>query len=1237
MASDELIDFDIIENSKENIQPLREGRSAKALAAVLSPNPSGMGSKDATLDGMKTLNDAIRAEYELELQSIDDADDPLDIYDRYVKWTLNAYPSAQATKQSQLLPLLERATKAFLTTAHCKNDPRYLKLWLHYIRLFSDAPRETFAFLARHNIGEMLGLFYEEFAAWLEGAGRWNQAAEVYEMGIQKGARPAERLLRKYSQFQQRFDARPQEPNGPSSPALPTVRPALAAKMDPFAPAAAAASENPQAAQAQAAGARPTGRGGKPKMAIFSDADGAAVPPEQPPSQGWDSIGSIKERKKENTMEARPWAGETLKAGGRVGKAAKMEVFKDPSRMNDSNKHVSSKPSAAALNPKAGRCTRVFVCMEAIYPNEHEEFSFEELRAMYRGWAQRDWKRRRPDRSDELVTDSSSQPVTDNSSQPVTDNSSQPVTDSSTQPVTDNSSQPVTDSSTQPVTDISRASLAEMPPPKTKTKRLKVREVKQEVQTVKTRLESPTGPKMRKKNSAEPTMTFHSKAATNEIYDLFNRPSKAPRKEEPQSREESDYEDAYSTAGESTGTGAATSVFGDDTFGSMPSGHEDNTCSQPDSVSPWSDYTASKHAAQGKKAHKHHTSSSLDLTEYMGSSQNQTQTSRLDGAGAFDTQAIAAIANQDFDELDTRAIALIAGSPTPLRPYRDPMAVAHNKLPVMTPIAEQTESSVAPSTLWKGADYFKTPSRRADDGRFESASKLQFDDLLMSSPPKQLSLRSPGRREEEARGTRPGTRPATADAIIDQCPDPIIDDAIIDQCPDPIIDDAIIDQCPDPIDNAQHPDPIINDAQCNPCDRSIRQQILEALQPLVSSYQGFADCSTETFGHASIIKAYTDKLAKQKPGKFSPRKSQGDRSRPGPAPQLSFKRSTRVYTVKRELGKGAFAPVHLVESSEHTSSSHTATTTAREDEKCPPETLVWEFHMLRLISARLPPSCRTLQSLVRAHECHLYRDECYLVLSYSPQGTLLDLVNHFRAANASAGKQIEGTGMDEVLVMFFAVELLRTMASLHSVGILHGDLKADNALVRLDPAVPLAAPYSPTGAHGWSAKGLTLIDFGRAIDTANFPRRTRFIADWPPQPEDCVEIRDCKPWKWQIDFYGAAAVIHSLLFGKHLATVPVPVAASAPASSSSSAADSDITLPIAMAAKQEYRVKEPFKRYWDRHTWELVFSLDDQQQHFHLETAISRLEAALLADGERRDLRAAIRRAERFSDESGSR
>ena len=319
-AFGDLIDFNVIESHKENIQALPSGRSAKSLAQIYSPpllgaNPSPAAIQDASYEK--------RQAFEKELQSIDEADDPLDVYDRYVKWTLDAYPSAQATPQSQLCPLLERATKAFQSSQHYKNDPRYLKLWLHYIRLFSDAPREVFVFLARHDIGESLALYYEEFAAWLENNGRWNQAEEIYKLGLEKEARPVERLIRKFGEFERRNQARPHDAAEPTSPAFPTVRPALAAKIDPF------AAPSPSTGQQQQSRSTTTKKSKSSKMAIFSDSDDSSRPNSGNGSKGWDSIGSLADRKKENSREAKPWVGEKLQGGKTNGGMEKLMVFKD--------------------------------------------------------------------------------------------------------------------------------------------------------------------------------------------------------------------------------------------------------------------------------------------------------------------------------------------------------------------------------------------------------------------------------------------------------------------------------------------------------------------------------------------------------------------------------------------------------------------------------------------------------------------------------------------------------------------------------------------------------------------------------------------------------------------------------------------------------------------------------------------------------------------------------------------
>jgi checkpoint serine/threonine-protein kinase len=326
-GNEDLIDFNVIETQKENIQSIPGGRSAKQLASICSPLAA---QKSPPLSETQNLKDTMRQQYEKELAAISEADDPLDVYERYVKWTMDAYPAAQATHESHLLPLVERATKAFLNTPHYKNDPRYLKLWLLYIRLFSDSPRETYAFLAKHNIGDAQSLFYEEFAAWLENAGRWAQAEEVYLKGIDCNAWPQERLIRKFGEFQHRREAKGSSQDGPTSPAMPKIRPALAAKLDPY--AAAAEEADPQARDRAAAAAAPRApKPGRSKISIFAGED----EPQKPGSSdsnsgsGWDSIGSIKERKKENTREAKPWVGETLQGGRRAVSGPKMAIFKD--------------------------------------------------------------------------------------------------------------------------------------------------------------------------------------------------------------------------------------------------------------------------------------------------------------------------------------------------------------------------------------------------------------------------------------------------------------------------------------------------------------------------------------------------------------------------------------------------------------------------------------------------------------------------------------------------------------------------------------------------------------------------------------------------------------------------------------------------------------------------------------------------------------------------------------------
>lgn len=183
------MDGKILEQYKENIKPLPNGRPALKLGLVLKEAPS------------KTLLAKEREELEIRIAA-DDSDDPLQDYIDYISWIQTHYPQGNSG-ESGLLRILERCTLCFRDNAQYKNDARYLKVWLNYAG-FSDLPKDIFVYLAKKDIGLQLALYYEEFAGYLEYKSQLAEAKEVYEVGIEREARPLPRLLRSFQHFSSR-------------------------------------------------------------------------------------------------------------------------------------------------------------------------------------------------------------------------------------------------------------------------------------------------------------------------------------------------------------------------------------------------------------------------------------------------------------------------------------------------------------------------------------------------------------------------------------------------------------------------------------------------------------------------------------------------------------------------------------------------------------------------------------------------------------------------------------------------------------------------------------------------------------------------------------------------------------------------------------------------------------------------------------------------------------------------
>lgn len=298
-------DFTDFEKQKENIQPLKQGRSAKMLSLYLS--------QDA--DKLKNEN---QARFEEQLRTLDDADDPLHVYVNYIQWIENAYSSGH----SPLLKVVEQAVRQFKNDARYKNDARFLKLWL-IVAHQAKEPIDVFKYLSINGIGSHLSLYYEEYATLLERMGKYDcfikyrnkDAMDIYKYGIQKVAQPLERLKRKFGEFQKRM----------------VTMPSSSSQSD-------VTSDSTNAKKGLGKSSVPSKKESKSQskpFAVFNDEENdfqgeEVLLPSADTANPWSEYASESQRIKENRMEPTPWTGATCpqKVGAKK-MHDKFNVFQD--------------------------------------------------------------------------------------------------------------------------------------------------------------------------------------------------------------------------------------------------------------------------------------------------------------------------------------------------------------------------------------------------------------------------------------------------------------------------------------------------------------------------------------------------------------------------------------------------------------------------------------------------------------------------------------------------------------------------------------------------------------------------------------------------------------------------------------------------------------------------------------------------------------------------------------------
>ena len=358
-------------------------------------------------------------------------------------------------------------------------------------------------------------------------------------------------------------------------------------------------------------------------------------------------------------------------------------------------------------------------------------------------------------------------------------------------------------------------------------------------------------------------------------------------------------------------------------------------------------------------------------------------------------------------------------------------------------------------------------------------------------------------------------------------------------------------------------------APCNPSDPDIISGILSLL-PIDSNHR---DLRHRIANNLNTMQRFTEKRARKG------RASSGGRVSNG-SDRLRLELDGDMFEVFEKLGEGGFGAVFMAKvlNKERNQPSQDEDEDGYEDgDESEDDSLValkvvrptnlWESYMLRRIISAVPEDLH--RSIIRPHHLYAFKDESFLVLDLCQHGTLLEIVN--RAPEARLGHL--GGGMDELLVIFFTVELLRLLQGLHDHGFIHGDLKIDNCLIRLEE-VPggtsaWSSVYNPSGDGGWASKGIKLIDFGRTIDTKLYPPNQTFVADWKTDARDCSEMREGRPWTFQTDYSGLASIIYCMLFGKYIETVEV----------------------VNPEGLRKVKPSQSMKRYWQVDLWNRIFDI----------------------------------------------
>ncbi|PSS19952.1 hypothetical protein PHLCEN_2v3125 [Hermanssonia centrifuga] len=1101
--------------------------------------------------------DKKRDKYRAQLDAaLKDDEDPLAAYGQFIKWTIDHYPG-DLIAQSGLLELLEEATRQFKSDPQYKGDLRYLKLWSLYAS-YVETPTTIYKFLLANDIGTVYAQLYEEYASALEKGGRRADAEKIFLNGIKRRARPIERLKKNYAEFQSRA-SNPLPRTRPNTLSWKDVSPAVhALRKDPLknyskptkstsSPAEASGSNTFKAPSSSSSSMSHLKVNPKTLHDRYAPMLAPAAPGKRPEKLCFNLSLLF-------TEDGTEYSAQEVRARS-MGLLGKKWAPPPPSELtrnvrvsfNDDGSKDSRNTTRRGLNVGFSEPTVTLATKEALA----------DVFGMYNS----------PEKSMRFGTVAGSKHAPVRRIEPIAPLSLQAAfravakDNGPDESKTPTAFRPYVDENANRKENADRA-----PPP-----RFQIFQDDEPDAAIKPTSHTPE-PSRRALSAKEPLASFppsksNENAAAPSLKSSTSVPKRVPEERKVLSR-------VFTPASDKALF--KQDVFSDDQHGD--SGAKLRPFADPQPPAPVFK-VFSRPPVQAESA--------------------PPPPLRLEQGAAF-TPFVDEGLSSSRNENVVPPSRPILGDRTPLQSFSTPSTSTDEDLPVSEQFRHEPEvgEEYYDTSTDQSSDIDDQPDMAShvplpeDEGIYEENSMYDDDDGQPHQVPLggrfgQFNVMTPiTERTLEWTSTRdigmPNDGHPTGKAFLDQ---DALESAeqLAAELREPETDDEDEDavfQVEERTGTLSLSDVLAAASSfnppnpCNPFEGSIISKLLS----FIPSDTAFHDLRNQESNQLDVLQKFAKKKVRRASGSSS-RGGQDDEA-------LQIELSGRPYSVLDKLGEGGFGAVFeaidvgaLLQKRKGRAGNDDEEELSDEDEDDIPKVALkivkprglWEFHVLRRIHTTFPPHLK--RSIITPETLYAYRDESFLVLELCKQGTLLDIVN--RAPQAGITQQ--GACLDELLVMFFAIELMRLLEGMHNAGFIHGDVKIDNCLLRLEdvpgPASAWSSVYQPSGEGGWSFKGIKMIDFGRTIETRLFPVGQRFVGDWPTDARDCLEMREGKAWTYQTDYFGLAGIIYCMLYGKYIEASSVTEV--------STSGDSPT----------RYKLATPFKRYWQGDLWTRLFDV----------------------------------------------